>query len=25
VVCPPDAIGLKEVRPLDYIPGSWKH
>jgi formate hydrogenlyase subunit 6/NADH:ubiquinone oxidoreductase subunit I len=25
VVCPDDAIGLNEVRPLDYIPDSWRH
>jgi len=25
VVCPDDAIGLNEVRPLDYIPESWRH
>jgi ferredoxin len=25
VVCPDDAIGLKEVRPPDYIPDSWRH
>ncbi len=25
VVCAPDAIALKEVRPLDYIPDSWRH
>lgn len=25
VVCPDDAIGLTEVRPLDYIPDSWRH
>jgi len=25
VVCAPDVIALKEVRPLDYIPDSWRH